>query len=145
LEQAVRQTGVPAVLSEHLADADAVVTLRNYYRRKLPALRDAESRGIPIYVLKSNTVPQMEHCLLAVQDAGAASDPVGRALEEAESAAMDVMKHARPIELTPQNAYIRRLQHELAQRYNVPSRSYGREPRRRVRLLPQDGGSAFDG
>jgi stage III sporulation protein SpoIIIAA len=145
LEQAVRQTGVPAVLSEHLADADAVITLRNYYRRKLPALRDAEMRGIPIYVLKSNTVSQMEHCLLAVHDAGSSADPVNLALEEAESAAMDVMKNARPIELMPQNAYIRRLQHELAQRYNVPSRSYGREPRRRVKLLPQDGGGAFDG
>jgi len=89
-------------------------------------------------------VQQMERCLLAVRGGGGWSGPVGRAAGEAASAAMDVMKHARPIELTPQNAYIRRLQHELAQRYNVPSRSYGREPRRRVRLLPQDGGP-FDG
>ena len=28
-----------------------VVTLSNYYRRKPAALRDAESHGVPIYVL----------------------------------------------------------------------------------------------
>ena len=50
------------------------------------------------------------------------------------------MKAERPIELSPQNAYIRRLQHMLAQRYNLTSRSMGQEPHRRVRILP--GGAA---
>ena len=49
------------------------------------------------------------------------------------------------MELTPQNAYIRRLQHQLAQRYNVSSRSMGREPHRRVRIFRQDGGLPFEG
>jgi predicted RNA-binding protein Jag len=40
------------------------------------------------------------------------------------------------VDLTPQNAYIRRLQHLLAQRYNLPSRSLGKEPYRRVRIMP---------
>ncbi|MBI4571464.1 MAG: AAA family ATPase [Chloroflexi bacterium] len=144
LEQAVRQTGVPATLAEHLPDADVVITLRNYYRRKLPALREAEARGVPIYVLKANTVPQMEQCLLSLQDAGHSFDPITRALEEAETAALDVAQGAAPVDLTPQNSYIRRLQHELAQRYNVASRSMGREPNRRVRFSRQDGGGAFE-
>ena len=40
------------------------------------------------------------------------------------------------VDLTPQNAYIRRLQHMLAQRYNLLSRSLGKEPYRRVRITP---------
>ena len=39
------------------------MTLRNYYRRKPGALRDAESHGVPIYVLKTNTMLQMENML----------------------------------------------------------------------------------
>jgi hypothetical protein len=144
LEQAVRSTGAAATLAEHLADADVVVTLRNYYRRKLPALREAEARGVPIYVLKANTVPQMEQCLLSMQDSGRGVDPIARALEEAEQAVLDVAQSDRPIELSPQNAYIRRLQHELAQRYNLASRSLGREPYRRVRIYRGNGDAPFE-
>ena len=32
------------------------MTLRSYYRRKPQALREAEARGIPIYVLRNNTL-----------------------------------------------------------------------------------------
>ena len=47
------------------------------------------------------------------------------------------------VELTPQNAYIRRLQHQMAQRYNLTSRSRGREPYRRVRIYRDGEGSPF--
>ena len=63
MEQAVRELGVPVTTARELDEADAVVTLRNYYRRKPAALRDAESNGIPIYVLKTNTILQMENML----------------------------------------------------------------------------------
>ncbi|MCH7811339.1 MAG: AAA family ATPase [Chloroflexi bacterium] len=134
LEQAVRQTGAAVALAEHLTDADVVMTLRNYYRRKLPALREAEARGVPIYVLRANTVMQMEQCLLSMQTSGS-MDPLDRALDEAEDAALQVANGGRLVELAPQNAYIRRLQHQLAQQYSVSSRSTGREPQRRVRVF----------
>ena len=47
-----------------------------------------------------------------------------------------VIKQQEPVELSPQNAYIRRLQHQMAERANLVSRSRGREPYRRVRLYP---------
>jgi predicted RNA-binding protein Jag len=43
------------------------------------------------------------------------------------------------MELTPQNAYVRRLQHQMAERNALMSRSRGSEPNRRVELLPEDG------
>ena len=67
LEQAIRQTASPAAVSEHLSDADLVLTLRTFYRRKPQALREAEARGLPIYVLKNNTISQMEQSLIAMQ------------------------------------------------------------------------------
>ena len=145
LEQAVRQTAAAATLAEHLDDADVVITLRNYYRRKMPALQEAEARGVPIYVLKANTVAQMEQSLLSMQDSLRNFDPITHALEEAEVAALGVAKGENQVELAPQNAYIRRLQHELAQRYNLSSNSMGKEPHRRVRIFRHNGTVPFQG
>jgi stage III sporulation protein SpoIIIAA len=143
LEQASREVGANATIVDQLDDADAVITLRNYYRRKPPALRDAEARSLPIYVLKSNTVAQIEQCLLALKEpSGRPLDPVGAAMRETEDAIGEVMDRDRAIELTPQNAYIRRLQHQMAQRYNLASRSRGREPYRRVRIF-REGETGF--
>ncbi len=134
LEQAMRQTGFNGKVVDQLDQADAIITLRSFYRRKPQTLHDAESRGIPIYVIKSNTVFQLEHCLLSMRTEKA-GDPVVTALREAEEGIGQVLNQDVPVDLTPQNAYIRRLQHMLAQRYNLASRSLGKEPYRHVRLL----------
>ena len=138
LEQAIRQMGMAAAIVDHLGDADALITLRSYYRRKPQLLRDAEDRGVPVYVIKSNTVLQMEQCIVSMRGERG-QDPVLSALQEAEEAIGDIMKGRRSAELSPQNAYIRRLQHMLAQRYNLTSQSLGQEPQRRVRILPGRG------
>ena len=139
LTQAIRDTGSGALLSERLDDADVVITDRSYYRRKPQALREAESRGVPIYVLKSNTLLQMQQALISLQGSTGRADPVVDAMAEAEDAIHAVMSQDRPVELMPQGAYIRRLQHELAQRFNLNSTSRGKEPQRRVRILPPQG------
>jgi hypothetical protein len=136
LAQAVRDTGSGASISERLDQADVVITDRSYYRRKPQALRDAEARGVPIYVLKSNTLLQMQQALIALQGPAGRVDPVMDAMSEAEDAIHAVLAQDRPVELTPQSAYIRRLQHELAQRFNLTSQSRGKEPQRRVRIMP---------
>jgi hypothetical protein len=138
LEQAISQMGISAVIVEQLGDANAVITMRSYYRRKPQILRDAEDRGIPIYVIRSNTVSQMEQSLLSMRSERG-QDPVVSALEEAEEAIDQVMRGQQAADLSPQNAYVRRLQHLLAQRYNLTSRSLGQEPERRVRILPAGG------
>jgi stage III sporulation protein SpoIIIAA len=135
LEQAIQQMGMPATIIEQLGEADALITMRSYYRRKPQLLRDAEDRGIPIYVIRSNTVSQMEQCLLSMRSERG-QDPVVSALQEAEEAIGEVMRGQQAADLSPQNAYIRRLQHLLAQRYNLTSHSLGQEPQRRVRILP---------
>jgi len=147
LEQAIRETQARVAIADELQDADTVITLRSYFRRKPQALRDAEARGIPIYVLKTNTVVQMEQSLLSMaqhsMDGGVIEDEGGShvttAMQEAEDAIANVLNgdDAR-VDLAPQNAYIRRLQHQLAQRYNLASRSQGREPQRRVSISRDD-------
>lgn len=96
---------------------------------------------MPIYVLKANTVPQMESSLTSIF--ALEIDPRDAALREAEEAIGAVLQRSEPVELAPQNAYIRRLQHQMAERANLVSRSRGREPYRRVRLYPDPARSAW--
>jgi hypothetical protein len=134
LEQAIKDLQLPVVVVREPDEADAVITLRNSYKQKSPLIREAEARGIPIYVLKSNTVVQMQAILtsLFVLD----SDPEDVAMRELEQAIELVRSESRPVELSPQNAFVRKLQHRAAEAANVVSRSRGREPFRRVRVYP---------
>jgi len=54
------------------------------------------------------------------------------AMEETETAIGMIIDGGPPVSLTPQQSYIRKLQHQLADRYNLASRSRGREPNRFV-------------
>jgi stage III sporulation protein SpoIIIAA len=134
LEQAIKELQLPVIIARDPDEADVVMTLKNEYRQKTAGLRDAEDRGLPIYVLKSNTIVQMEASLTSIFSLEV--DPREAALREAEEAIGMVIRAAEPVELSPQNAYIRRLQHQMAERANLVSRSRGREPYRRVRLYP---------
>ncbi len=139
LEAAVRELRVPVTVAHQVQEADLVLTLKNYYRRKPEPLRDAEAQAIPVYVLKNNTVGQMQSCLASVFNLGSQErDSTTSALEEAEQAIGEVLERSRTMEVAPQNAHIRRLQHQLAERYNVGSRSRGKEPNRRVKFFPRE-------
>jgi len=142
LEQAVRELQLPVTLVREPDEADVVITLRNYYKQKPPALREAEERGLPMFVLKSNTLIQVESALTSIF--ALEVDPRDAALREVEDAIGLVHQQSQPVELSPQNAYIRRLQHQMAERANLVSQSRGREPYRRVRLYP-DGARAQRG
>jgi stage III sporulation protein SpoIIIAA len=145
LEQAARDLRVPLIVVRQVGDADIVLTLKNYYRRKPEPLRGAEAHGIPVYVLKSNTVAQIQQILASVFNLGTRpvsqvheTDPQMTALLEAEKAIGEVIERSRTVELAPQNAHIRRLQHQLAEQHNVGSRSRGKEPNRRVKFFPRE-------
>jgi len=152
LESAISQLRLPAVIVRDIRDSDMVMTLKNYYRQRPQPLREAESRGTAVYVLRSNTAIQMEHVLSSLlpnsarkqvpnerEDAPAwgqesKGDNVTAAMLEAEEAIGAVIDGSSPVSLTPQDSYVRRLQHELADRYNLSSRSRGKEPFRRVEI-----------
>jgi hypothetical protein len=115
-----------------------LVTLRSYYRKRQKFLADAENRRMPIYVLRSNTVGQMEAFLtdLFNLEVSSSDDPLLEpALQEARQAVQTVLNGARSVDLSPASAYVRRLQHQMARQANLVSHSYGKEPRRRVRIF----------
>jgi stage III sporulation protein SpoIIIAA len=134
LEQAIKDLQLPVIVVHEPDEADLVVTLRSAYKQKTPVLREAEARGLPIYVLKSNTVAQMQAILTNLY--ALETDPRQLAMRELEEAIGLVRSESKPVELSPQNAFVRKLQHRAAEAANLVSRSRGREPFRRVRVYP---------
>ncbi|MBM4445748.1 MAG: AAA family ATPase [Chloroflexi bacterium] len=134
LEEAAKEKGINLELTNELTGSNLLLTTKNYYRRKPQKLIDAEIAGIPIYAVKSNNLPQLRQCLDTIYSPHK-DVPINSAIEEAEQAITQVKEGKGPVELSPQNAYIRRLQHLLAERHSLTSHSLGKEPKRRVQII----------
>ncbi|MCB0077795.1 MAG: AAA family ATPase [Anaerolineales bacterium] len=139
LLSAAQSLNVPVEIATEVRQADVLVTLRSYYRKRPPVVADAERAGTPVYVLRSNTSAQMENALVDLFGLRNQIDPFELALREAREAIAKIQRGANGVELSPQNANIRREQHELARAANILSRSRGKEPNRRVRLYANNG------
>jgi stage III sporulation protein SpoIIIAA len=138
LERAIRRVGARARLVPELRQADLVLTTKAEERRGNKRLHEARDRGLPVYVLRSNTIAQMEQFLAA--HLGSARAPVSvppETQEEIEGAIDRVRTSGRPVVLAPQERRVRRLQHELIQSYGLASESRGEEPLRCVVVLPE--------
>jgi len=162
LEQAAREMQAPVEISHDPRNADAVIALKTYYKRQSGRLEATERK--PIYILKTNTITQMQQCLARIFDLHASeapalpaslsgarvlTSPVARAAESGERIhpTMQAMRDTedaihqllnsgqRQVELAPATTAVRRLQHRIADRYNLESRSFGKDPYRRVKIF----------
>jgi stage III sporulation protein SpoIIIAA len=138
LLQATKRLRVPAIVVPDPGEADVLVTLRAYYRKRQRTIVEAENRGMPIYVLRANTINQMQQFLSDLFNLSAfnyedQSEDLVR--NEAQAAIEAVLNGERWVELQPASAAIRRLQHQMARQANLASHSYGKEPYRRVRIF----------
>jgi nucleoside-triphosphatase THEP1 len=137
LDRAIRKFRVPAYIVLDPDEADLVLTLKSQERRQPRKLRDAEARGVPLHVVKSNTVTQMENFLRSAFSVGDYLAGDEAALREVEDGIEEVLEQGHPVELSPQSNYLRRLQHQFVERQGLSSESKGEEPYRRVVIYPQ--------
>ncbi|MFP5287349.1 MAG: R3H domain-containing nucleic acid-binding protein, partial [Thermoanaerobaculia bacterium] len=136
LERAIRKFRLPLLIMDDLDEAEMVITLKAQERRQPRRLRDAEARGVPVFIIKSNTIAQMENFLRAHFGAAEPGTDDDAALREVEDAVDEVRDQGKPVELAPQGNYLRRLQHQLVERFGLTSESKGEEPYRRVVIYP---------
>jgi hypothetical protein len=134
LEQAAHEKGLHIEITDDLRQSNILITTKNYFRRKPQKLRDAEMQGIPIYAIRGNSLQQLRHCIDSIYT-GPRDEAVDTALDEALLAIGEVKNGRKEVVLSPQNAFIRRLQHILAEKHDVTSSSSGREPGRRVKIV----------
>ncbi|MFC2009921.1 R3H domain-containing nucleic acid-binding protein, partial [Chloroflexota bacterium] len=132
--------GLSLTLVSDFKNANLFITSKNYFRRKPQTVIDAERASIPVYVLKSNTPSHIRQLLSYIYDFKEKSKPmyVKEAIAEAEHAAERVDVDNAAVELSPQSSYVRRLQHLIAERHSLSSRSVGQDTSRRVRLYKEN-------
>ncbi|MBI5933943.1 MAG: AAA family ATPase [Chloroflexi bacterium] len=140
LQQAAKRFGVPAIIVRDADEADALVTLRAYYRDRQATIMDAEARGMPIYVLRANTIAQVDQFMgdlfnLPSEGAAARSSELDNVRDQTQAAIASVLNGERWVDLPPGPSLVRRLQHEMARNAELVSHSYGKEPRRHVRIF----------
>ena len=151
LEATLAERGLAAEIVSELRRSNVLLTTKNHYRRGSQLVRAAESHSIPVYVLRKNTAPQIGEFLNTLAreqgielppqqgagrhkgDSDARDDAaIADARAEVEDAARRVMSGEFSVQLEPQRPYIRRLQHLLAEQFNLASTSRGRDPQRGV-------------
>ena len=144
LEAAQAEAGLSLEIANELRRADLLLTTKAHYRRGSQLVRVAEASGTPVYVLRKNTMVQLQDFLRVIaREQGLDDHPAPReeqvsgadmepAMREAEEAAQRVLGGEFSVKLNPQRAYVRRLQHLLAERFSLASVSRGREPERSV-------------
>ena len=138
LEQAAKKLSVPLKIVRDLRQADILITLKSYYRKRQKPILDAEEQGVSIYVLRSNSINQMEQTLV---DLFNLSELPGRRIDleemtsQTQSAIEAVRSGQRYVDLPPATARVRRVQHELVRQADMVSHSYGKDPNRHVRVF----------
>jgi stage III sporulation protein SpoIIIAA/predicted RNA-binding protein Jag len=138
LEAAIESLNVPAAVVTSVSDADLVLTVKSKMKHGEKVVRMAGEHNIPVHVIRNNVPTQIRRFLkyfFKVQDISYVEQEE-LALTEVEEACLRAQNEKRPIDLSPQNAYVRRLQHQAARRKGSKSESIGQEPRRRVRIYP---------
>lgn len=137
LLQAMKTMNAPVQIVRELKDADMLLTQRRYYRDRMQPIVEAEAMGLPIFVIRSNSMPQIEQFL--ADTFGLATPQQKREKDDEAMAqvdiAVDLLQAGEPyVDLQPAVAHIRRRQHELARDYGLISQSFGKDPNRYVRI-----------
>ena len=150
VHEATRRHGWPVRVVEDLADADVILSMRQGLGRQPSLRRQARDLKVPILVIKSDTLPQVERAVdRLVSRRGdrpdarppvAGSDALDDALAGLEECRLAVeqvvLPDGRPVELLPRTERVRRMQEELVQRYRLRSDVFGVAEQCRLRIFP---------
>jgi stage III sporulation protein SpoIIIAA len=150
LEQAIRSRRLPVQNVSSVEEADVVLALRHHLGRQPQLRRSAQQAGVPILVIKADTLPQVQRGLeRLLQRREPESDSAGMtslldgdddlaALEECRLAVEQrVLAQGQPVELLPRSERVRRLQAELAGRYQLATAEFGQGRQQRLRIFPR--------
>ena len=139
LMRAINDLQVSATIAKTPKDADLVLTLKAHEKRQPRTVKDLEDHGLEVAIIRSNTVSQMKSFLMGAFGLQDQKQEEDTAMNEVTEAVDKVMSFGKPVELAPQSAHIRRLQHQLIEQHRLGSESRGEVPWRRVIVLPTRG------
>ena len=137
LQEFARSAGASISIVNSVSEANVVLTTKSHFRRRANVILDAEDKGVPIFVLRRNTPAQLTSFLEQIDGSQTSSktNPVNEGSTQAEEGVYRILSgETYAIELEPQSAYVRRVQHRIAEQAQLHSHSVGREPHRRVTI-----------
>jgi len=123
---------LPVKLATYLAEADFILTTRRMVKNK--SKLDQMGIGIPVHVIQKNAQADVLSFLKTKFRISDAQDEEKHALSEAEKAIQWVKAQKKTKKLSPQSAYVRKLQHELVEKHGLFSMSIGKEPNRALKI-----------
>lgn len=141
---------LPIILTKEIEKSDAILALRNQVKQNTKLRQIAKSKQIIIYTIQNSTVPQITCALRKILNIHTSSglnwvelcknkkfDEI-QALQEAKLAVETIiLNESSIVQLTPRSAYIRKMQHNLVDNYQLRARSFGEEPYRKLRIYPE--------
>ena len=146
LEEAARSRSLALEVVEAPEGADLMLSLRGQLGREPGLRRRAQDLGLPILVIKSESLHQLQRALERVSERRPSStaadgvtglDDTHAALEECRLAVEQVvLPQGRPVELLPRSEPVRRMQAELVNHYRLRSAVFGRGQQQRLRVFP---------
>jgi hypothetical protein len=149
LEQVVRARQLPVEVMPSVDAADVVLSVRQQLGRDPHVRRQAQELGLPILVIKSDALSQLQRALERLvqrhrpaalpptQPGNGALDDALAALEECRLAVEQVvLAQGQPVELLPRSAAVREQQAELAARYRLRTAVFGHGEQQRLRVFP---------
>lgn len=141
---------LPIILTKEIEKSDAILALRSQVKQNAKLRQIAKSKQLIIYTIQNSTVPQITRALRKILNINTSSDLNWvelctskkfyeiQALQEAKLAIETIILSENSIvQLTPRSAYIRKMQHNLVDNYQLRARSFGEEPYRKLRIYPE--------
>lgn len=138
-------------LSNTIENADVIFALKSYAHPSAKIFDIAKSKQIPVKVVKDNTVESISSAINEfvtddlpsleaqwsdfLEEENLDKEELNQALTETINAINTCLNNGEESDqspLSPREENIRKIQHELIQRYNLNSKSTGAEPERRV-------------
>ena len=150
IEEAVRHHAWSVKQVSTINEADVVITIRNGLSQQQLLRREARTLQVPILVIKSKTLHQVERAIKRLlfrhqgspkiqdcQHLDTAKDDEIAALEECRLALERiVVPFGRPIELLPRNMKVLQIQADLVHRYRLRCDIFGDAEQQRLRVYP---------
>jgi hypothetical protein len=161
-DQAVRSRDLAVQRVAAVDQAEAVLAVRQRLGFDPQVRRLAHRQGLPILVIKADTLPQIqrglerllqrqgancaagfdapadEHAAEGADHQTSATDDALAALEECRLAVEQlVLPQGQPVELLPRSEAVRQMQADLAARYQLESAVFGSGRQQRLRIFPR--------
>jgi hypothetical protein len=137
LSRVIRNEGIDAQTVEDPEEADLILALDSRMDDKR-LQKTFQDTGATLYPVRKNSSSHMRRMLREVFATieGISEEDVREAVSETEFAIQRVITENIEVSLAPRSHSLRRMQHRIAARYHLATRSVGQEPTRHLIISP---------